>query len=667
MGGYTLKFYVLGIDLANHYVEKVSDVLRIILDKLGTNVSPKALTILSVVYDAFPRSFFDNLLGLLAKRIKSHNIVVIDDTHVKDAIRTIFINWQAQISRSKVKAKGLAVDIVDILTKQKPQKMAKETKPQKQIELPKKSEASPKPKLLAVPRQKPKAEERLESQEEPQLKESKVGETQNINREIFEPSTHAIEKTPEIDTGGRPPKDLVAEAVPQGEARVPPEKSIPQIPPAPKATEVSTKTFEALKSSIRITKNISWYLLSDSPESFKNYFLSRYEKLRRILEKQVSGRILDSLDPRIEEYKDSYLVLIVDSKEIARNERGGIIIGDTPYSRLKVYIPFDIDPDLKRKFDRIVSDIVIALKIRNARSKKFAIATDIVFPDLPRIRTRNRANKPTKIIVAGDIHLGSKQFMKENFENFIRFLRGETGNEELDTLANEIEYILLAGDLVDGVGVYPQQKDELAIFDQKEQYQVLAEYLSKIPDDKLIIAIPGNHDASTRLIPQPPVSEKIAEPLYELPTLQILSNPAMIDLRGVKILMYHGQGFERLAGILGIKLENIHSVVAEALRWRHLCPTWGLIPQAPTYEDNLVIEEEPDIVITGHVHICDLGRYRGTAILSAGSFEGLTTWQRDIGITPTVGYFHILDLQTYNIITMEATQKTIRIARRTRL
>ncbi len=644
------------------------NVLRIILDRLKINVTPNALSILTVIYDTFPRSFFESVIKQLDRRIRVRKLIVIDGNDVRDVVRMI-ISSQIQPSRTKAKVKAPTVDIRDLLLKQKSRKLGGHGEAEKQIMPTEPSAVTSKPvkQSMLVSHQEAEKEIGAKKEVEKRIAEEipAVGKSESKQKTAgrrLEASSTVLEKPTKEEFVKKTRASTITREIPVEE---PTAKAIPVVKEKTKPTAV--ERLESLKASIVAIKTIPWYLLSDSPETFKMYFLSRYEKLRAILEKRITGGLLSGADLRPGEYGDSYIIIMVDSKELAKNHRGGIIIGDDPYSRFRVYIPFDVDPDLRRKFDRVMLDTVIALKVRAVRSEKFVIATDIIFPDLPRIRTRNRANKPTKIVVAGDIHLGSKQFMREKFERFIKFLRGETKNNKLNELAEEIEYIIFIGDLVDGVGVYPQQKDELAIFNQKKQYELLAEYLSKIPDDKLIIAIPGNHDASTRLVPQPPISEKLAKPLYELPTIQILSNPSMIDLRGVKILLYHGQGFERLAGILGIKLENIHSVTIETLRWRHLCPQWGLIPQAPTYEDHLVIEEEPDVVVTGHLHICDSGRYRGTAILSVGSFEGLTTWQRDIGISPTVGYFQVLDIQTYNLTTLRATERHIEVLKQIRI
>jgi len=427
---------------------------------------------------------------------------------------------------------------------------------------------------------------------------------------------------------------------------------------APKTISLE-KPKEMEITPLEVLKFVDWYTVSDVPEIFRQYFLSRFRRLREIIRKNISGSLVDISSLTEGRHHDTYIAVIVDSKNEAKSGKGGIIIGEDESQRVRIYLPFDRYPDLREKFNHIISDCVVAARVENVRGNKFIIAGDIIFPDLPKLRERHKARRPLKILIAGDIHIGSKAFMREKFESLIRFLQGKTENQRLNALAEEIEYILLVGDLVDGVGVYPQQEGELEIVDQRKQYEVLARYLSQIPPEKTIVCIPGNHDASTRLIPQPPISREVAEALYRLPNIKILSNPATIEIDNVTILMYHGQGYERIAGILGIPIEKPDRIIAELLRYRHLCPEWGATPQAPLEEDKLVIEQPPDIVISGHIHIQSIGRYKGTAIITPGAFEGITAWQKDIGIHPTVGYFHIIDIHTYQIITLQATETQI--------
>ena len=65
--------------------------------------------------------------------------------------------------------------------------------------------------------------------------------------------------------------------------------------------------------------------------------------------------------------------------------------------------------------------------------------------------------------------------------------------------------MLIAGDLIDGVGIYPNQENELTILDFKKQYEYAAKLINRIPKYIEIILLPGNHDSPRKALPQPAI------------------------------------------------------------------------------------------------------------------------------------------------------------------
>lgn len=58
-----------------------------------------------------------------------------------------------------------------------------------------------------------------------------------------------------------------------------------------------------------------------------------------------------------------------------------------------------------------------------------------------------------KIVFISDMHIGSKYFNESVFTKFLKWLRSD--------YARDVRYLVIGGDLVDGVGIYPNQEDEL--------------------------------------------------------------------------------------------------------------------------------------------------------------------------------------------------------------
>ena len=53
---------------------------------------------------------------------------------------------------------------------------------------------------------------------------------------------------------------------------------------------------------------------------------------------------------------------------------------------------------------------------------------------------------------------------------------------------------MFSGDVLDGVGIYPGQLDELAMDSIHDQYDAFGSFLERIPEDVQMVVIPGNHD-----------------------------------------------------------------------------------------------------------------------------------------------------------------------------
>ena len=87
------------------------------------------------------------------------------------------------------------------------------------------------------------------------------------------------------------------------------------------------------------------------------------------------------------------------------------------------------------------------------------------------------------------------------------------------------------------------------------------------------------------------------------------------------------------------------------LEKRHLAPIYGeRTPLASEFEDYLVIDEVPDVLHTGHVHINSHVKYKGVHMLNSGTFQKQTEFQKIYNIVPTVGQVPILSHGTFQML-----------------
>ena len=291
------------------------------------------------------------------------------------------------------------------------------------------------------------------------------------------------------------------------------------------------------------------------------------------------------------------------------------------------------------------------------RDNNVLIATDIITPNIPDHKP-NTANDDIFAVLLSDLHIGSKHFLEKEFDKFLSWINGNEGNRELRKIASRIKYIVIAGDLVDGIGIFPNQEDELAITDIYQQYDLAARYLQKIPEYIDLIIIPGNHDATRQSLPQPAILSDYAEPLNNHRKTILLGNPSKFTLSGVNFLVTHGRSLDDVIGAVpDVTYRNLHSTVTTAMKYlltsRHIAPVYGQrTPIAPESSDYLIIDNIPDVFHAGHVHVFGYEKYRGTQLVNSGSWQAQTPFQQKMGLVPTSAIATVMNLKSLQVTTI---------------
>ena len=277
-------------------------------------------------------------------------------------------------------------------------------------------------------------------------------------------------------------------------------------------------------------------------------------------------------------------------------------------------------------------------------SGTFSQNGDIFYVDdlhFPMKARHEKASSPFGISVAyiSDIHLGSKTFLEAQWHKMVRWFHS-------DPLAKTIKYLVLSGDCVDGVGIYPGQDKELLIPDFYAQYSQFAKLIELLPDWVECIMLPGNHDAVRPAEPQPTFEKDIQQ---DYNTTTFVGNPCDFSLHGVRHLSYHGKSIDDfVAGLKTVTYAEPVEAMRQMLRRRHLAPQWGgKTPLSPEPEDGLVINEVPDIFVTGHVHGHACVDFKGTTLICSSTWQDQTSYQRMLGFQPKPCMLTIVNLQSH--------------------
>lgn len=288
----------------------------------------------------------------------------------------------------------------------------------------------------------------------------------------------------------------------------------------------------------------------------------------------------------------------------------------------------------------LMEDDVIGVSGTFSQSGDLVYVEDIHFPPLSQHKRRTAGeDQAVSAAFISDLHLGSKTFLEPQWEKMIKWF-----NE--DPLAKTIRYLVISGDGVDGVGIYPNQDKELNILDLFNQYSRLGTMLQDLPDWVEVLLLPGNHDAVRPAEPQPALDPELQT---DYNNTLFVGNPCDFSLNGVRVLSYHGVSImDFVSSLRTVTFETPEAAMRAMIDRRHLAPSWGgKTPLSPEPEDRLVIQEIPDIFVTGHVHGHHTETYKGVNLVHSSTWQDQTNYQRMLGFQPKPCILTVVNLHTH--------------------
>ncbi|MBR9699995.1 DNA-directed DNA polymerase II small subunit [Candidatus Woesearchaeota archaeon] len=413
------------------------------------------------------------------------------------------------------------------------------------------------------------------------------------------------------------------------------------------------------EKKVKVMKSYEEISSKKEVRDFTLHFNVRFNALQKILYNRDELKGTTSIS-RVLAKRDRERVSIIGMvKEKRQTKKGNLMFTvEDPTGEIKVLVNQN-KPDLFLEAKDIVLDEVIG--ISGVNGENIVFANNVLWPDIPMTNQLKRSDEEGYALFISDLHVGSKDFLGKDFDRFIQWLNQETGNERQKAIASKVKYLFILGDLVAGVGVYPNQEEDLTITDLYDQYNEFVDLCKKIPKNIQMIICPGNHDALRVAEPQPPFTNEFTKCLHTLPNTTIVSNPAVInihtsdDFPGYNILLYHGYSFDYyVANVDSIRNQGGYDradlIMKFLLKRRHLAPTHTSTQYVPyTDKDPLVVEEIPDIFATGHIHKAAVSKYKNVTLIAASCWEGRTDFQEKVGHHPEPSRVPLVNLQTREV------------------
>jgi DNA polymerase II small subunit len=378
-------------------------------------------------------------------------------------------------------------------------------------------------------------------------------------------------------------------------------------------------------------------------ENFINYFNNRYQKLSRMLRSVGSEPLVELRD--IKRYVNERVKVIILVSEKQETKKGNLLLGiEDTGGAFKAVISGSKNEKLAEKAKGILLDDVIS--ITGKVLEPYIIVDDIEWPGMPVVREKKLAENDLAIAYMSDTHFGSKYFLEKEFGSFVDWLHGRGEAREL---ASKVKYIMVAGDIVDGIGIYPNQEKELLIKDIYAQYKMFDDFVEAVPDWIEVIICPGNHDAVRRGEPMPAIGKDLIKS-----DVTSVGNPSMVVVEGIKHLMYHATSIDSMiANLPNASYMHPEKVMVEYLKRRHLSPIYGGNLIIPENIDYMVVDDEPDVLHCGHVHKNGYMQYRGTLLINSGTFQDRTEFQVKQGHVPTPALVPVYEIKSGRLHTLD--------------
>ncbi len=402
-----------------------------------------------------------------------------------------------------------------------------------------------------------------------------------------------------------------------------------------------------IASDLKILDDSTGNLTSNGTlNEYMGLFQDRFKRVEKILRQRMDVKAATPIVEALKSQPKTKLKIICMLTEKRDSKNNMILSVEDLHGSATVLIPQKAPEEVKRKALMLLPDTVFCAAVIKTRTN-LLMAEDIILPEVGK-KIPQRAQEPVYAVLTSDTHIGSTKFTKEAFRRFILWLRGKYGTPEMREIAGRVKYLLIAGDIVDGIGIYPGQQNEITIRDIHKQYNFAIKYLEKIPSYIEIVLSPGNHDAARKSLPQPAIPEGYLSAIKDKPNIHSVGSPCLLSIHGVEVLMYHGRSLDDIISVIpGMDHEHPDKSMRLLLQSRHLAPVYGgKTMLSPENRDYLVIDRVPDIFHAGHVHVNGLCNYRGVLVVNSGGWQEQTDYMEKLGLVPTPGKVPVVNLQT---------------------
>ena len=201
---------------------------------------------------------------------------------------------------------------------------------------------------------------------------------------------------------------------------------------------------------------------------YLHYFRDRYARLGGMIRSRAGAMPIEGLtkNTRYRQEECTVIGMVVEVKTTTNGHR----IAEIEDSTGNIPVLFRKDRPAFADAERIIPDEVIGVKGKLSSDGSLFFAEILYRPDIRIDNAPFRSEQPGKAVLISDVHVGSDTFLETCWNKFADWLSD-----------SDYSYLLIAGDLVDGIGIYPGQESELTIKNIYEQDDAFATMMRDLP------------------------------------------------------------------------------------------------------------------------------------------------------------------------------------------
>ena len=183
-------------------------------------------------------------------------------------------------------------------------------------------------------------------------------------------------------------------------------------------------------------------------QDYLHYFRDRYNRLGGMVRSRLQPVPIEGLlkNSRFRQETSSVMGLVLDIKTTTNGHRL-VELEDLSGS---LAVLFHKDRPLFAEGESLIPDELVGVRGQLSSDGRLFFAESLIRPDIPISHAPFRSETPGTAVLISDIHVGSNTFLGDEWNRF---------SDWLDD--SDVSYLLIAGDLVDGIGVYPNQEEEV--------------------------------------------------------------------------------------------------------------------------------------------------------------------------------------------------------------